>query len=160
MQYILYLCRLFHFMKRISVIAAFVLLCWTTAFPQKKAEFRMWEDSLCNLRDRVMAESDETARLALNEDFMTVLEEVLQMPDAFKFTWDSVKNFSVLASPDNVFKIFTWYVVKNNFDIENFGFIQVYNDARKKYVLYPLYVLPGVPLLHSTSCLLHSTTWS
>ena len=119
MQYILYFCRLFRFMRRISAILMFVLLCWATAFPQKKSDFRMWEDSLCNLRDRVMAESDETARLALNEDFMSLLEEILQMPDAFKFTWDSVKNFSVLASPDNVFKIFTWYVVKNNYDIEN-----------------------------------------
>ena len=81
------------------------------AFPQKKADFRVWEDSLTRLRDQVMAEPDETARLALNEDFMTLLEEVLQKPDAFKFTWDSVENFSVLASPDNVFKIFTWYVV-------------------------------------------------
>ena len=126
-------------LKRVSVILALALMCCTTAFPQKKAEFRMWEDSLVHLRDRVMAESDETTRLALNEDFMTLLEEVLQMPDAFKYTWDSVNNFSVLASPDNVFKIFTWYVVKNNYDIENFGFIHVYNEGRKKHVIYPLY---------------------
>ena len=125
--------------RRILIISALVLLSWTMAFSQKKPDFRVWEDSLVNLRDQVMAESDETTRLALNEDFMTLLEEVLQMPDAFKYTWDSVKNFSVLASPDNVFKIFTWYVVKNNYDIENFGFIHVYNDARKKHVLYPLY---------------------
>ena len=111
--------------KRFLIITSLVLLCQIVAFPQKKADFRMWEDSLVHLRDRVMAEPDETARLALNEDFMTLLEEVLQMPDAFKYTWDSVKNFSVLASPDNVFKIFTWYVVKDNYDIENFGFIHV-----------------------------------
>ena len=125
--------------KRFLIITSLVLLCQMVAFPQKKADFRMWEDSLVHLRDRVMAEPDETARLALNEDFMTLLEEVLQMPDAFKYTWDSVNNFSVLASPDNVFKIFTWYVVKDNYDIENFGFIHVYNESRKKHVLYPLY---------------------
>ena len=126
-------------LKRILGILSLVLLCCTTAFSQKKADFRVWEDSLVHLRDQVMAEYDETTRLALNEDFMSLLEEVLQMPDAFKYSWDSVKNFSVLASPDNVFKIFTWYVVKNNYDIENFGLIHVYNEGRKKHVIYPLY---------------------
>lgn len=99
----------------------------------------MWEDSLIALRDEVVNEPDETLRLALNEDFMTLLEEVLQLPNSFKHTWDSVRNFAVLTSPDNVFKIFTWFVPKNDFSIENFGFIQVYNEARKKYVLFPLY---------------------
>ena len=125
--------------KRTLGILLMALLLCTAGFGQKKTDFRTWEDSLIHLRNEVMAESDETTRLALNEDFMSLLESVLQMPDAFKFTWDSVNNFSVLASPDNVFKIFTWYIVKNNYDIENFGFIQVYNESRKKYVLYPLY---------------------
>lgn len=126
-------------MKRFLVLLACALMSWVTVFPQKTSDFRVWEDSLIHLRNRVMAEADESSRLALNEDFMTLLEEVLQMPDAFKFTWDSVDNFSVLASPDNVFKIFTWQVVKNDFETENFGFIHVYNDARKKHVIYPLY---------------------
>ena len=125
--------------KRIIGILLLAQLLWIPCFGQKKTDFRMWEDSLIHLRNEVMAESDETVRLALNEDFMSLLESVLQMPDAFKFTWDSVNNFSVLVSPDNIFKIFTWYIVKNNYDIENFGFIQVYNESRKKYVLYPLY---------------------
>ncbi len=126
-------------MKRFLVLLACALMSWVTVFPQKTSDFRVWEDSLIHLRNRVMAEADESSRLALNEDFMTLLEEVLQMPDAFKFAWDSVDNFSVLASPDNVFKIFTWQVVKNDFETENFGFIHVYNDARKKHVIYPLY---------------------
>ncbi|MCQ2283825.1 MAG: hypothetical protein MJZ57_02855 [Bacteroidales bacterium] len=118
------------------IVAAFFCI---SGYAQKNSEFRIWEDSLISLRDDVVNEPDETVRLALNEDFMTLLEEVLQMPNSFKHTWDSVQNFAVLASPDNVFKIFTWYVVKADQSIENFGFIQVYNEARKKYVIFPLY---------------------
>lgn len=122
-------------------VLCFVVLAFVgmTSFAQKNSEFRFWEDSLITLRDQVMNESDETSRLALNEDFMTLLEEVLQMPNSFKHTWDSVQNFAVLASPDQVFKIFTWYVVKNDLSVENFGFVQVYNEGRKKFVLFPLY---------------------
>lgn len=127
-------------MKRILCYIILIALCFSSYGQKDKGmEFRIWEDSLIQLRDQVMNEPDETTRLAMNEDFMTLLEEVLQMPNSFKFAWDSVKNFSVLASPDNNFKIFTWYVVKKDYSIDNFGFIQVYNEGRKKYVLFPLY---------------------
>lgn len=127
-------------MKRILCYIILIALCFSSYGQKDKGmEFRIWEDSLIQLRDQVMNEPDETTRLAMNEDFMTLLEEVLQMPNSFKFAWDSVKNFSVLASPDNNFKIFTWYVMKKDYSIDNFGFIQVYNEGRKKYVLFPLY---------------------
>jgi len=109
------------------------------AFAQKHSEFSVWEDSLIVLRDQVMSEPDETARLSLNEDYMTTLETVLQMPGSFEYGWDSLRNIAVLTAPDHSFKIFTWYVIKRNFTYENFGFIQVYNSSRKKYVLFPLY---------------------
>lgn len=108
-------------------------------YSQIKFNFRFWEDSLIRLRDRVMTVYDETEKMALNEDFMNLLESVLLEPNSFKFEWDSVANFSVIASPDKTFKIYTWYLLKNNLSVENFGFLQVYNDSRKKYVIYPLY---------------------
>lgn len=108
-------------------------------FSQKKFDFRFWEDSLIHLRDAVMQNPNELERFALNEDFMNLLEWVLEEPNAFKFTWDSVRNFSVTTSPDKFFKLYTWYVTKDNLSVENFGFLQLYNDSRKKYVLYPLY---------------------
>ncbi len=127
-------------MKRAFCYIILLVVCFSSyAQKDKDYGFRVWEDSLIQLRDQVMAEPDETTRLSMNEDFMTLLEEVLQMQNSFKFAWDSVKNFSVLAAPDNTFKIFTWYVVKKDYSVENFGFIQVYNEGRKKFVLFPLY---------------------
>lgn len=130
-------------MKR---LLSFVILfaCAVCGYSQKHNEFRFWEDSLIVLRDQVINEPDETTRLELNEEFMSLLESVLQMPKSFEYTWDSVRNFSVLSSPDNVFKIFTWYVMKQDYSVENFGFIQVYNEGRHKYVLFPLYDKRGV----------------
>ena len=110
------------------------MFCCFSAYSQKTNKFQVWEDSLISLRNEVMNEPNETTRLELNEEFMTTLEYVLQMPYSFKHPWDSVKNFAVLNSPDGLFKIFTWYVVKKDYSIENFGFIQVYNEQRKKYV--------------------------
>ncbi len=125
-------------MRRFFCYIIFII-SFLSVSAQKSSEFRFWEDSLIRLRDQVMDEPNETTRLEMNEEFMSLLEEVLQMPNSFNHTWDSVRNFSVLSSPDNVFKIYTWYVEKKDFSVENFGFIQVYNANRYKYVLFPLY---------------------
>jgi len=122
-------------------ILLFILLITNSlgSFAQKKFDFRFWEDSLINLRNSVLYTPDETKRISLNEEFMSLLEFVLQEKDAFSFDWSAVTNFSVLTSPDNLFKLFTWYIIKDNFTYENFGFIHIYNADRKKYILYPLY---------------------
>lgn len=125
-------------MKRILFVISFVTISFSGVC-QKNFDFHFWEDSLANLRQRVLYSPTEEERLSLNEDFMTLLESILLEKNAFKFKWDSTKNFSVVASPDNLFKIFTWYVLKDDYTYENFGFIHLYNEHRKKYVIYPLY---------------------
>lgn len=121
-------------------ILAFLICCAIfSVYGQKKFDFRYWEDSLIRLRTQVLATPLESDRVSLNEDFMNLLDKLLQEKGSEKFTWDSVRNFSVLISPDNLFKIFTWQVDKDDNSTENFGFIQVYNDGRKKHVVYPLY---------------------
>ena len=105
---------------------------------QKNFDFRYWEDSLVRLRENVLSAPREVERYSLNEDFMNLLDFILNQKNAFKFQWDSVKNFSVLTAPDKSFKIFTWHVPKDDYTVENFGFIHIYNEGRKKYVLYPL----------------------
>lgn len=126
-----------------KIIILFTLLaCCLSVFSQRQkrgVDFREWEDSLIQLRDRVMSGATETERLSLNEDFMYQLEQVLQMDGSFKFGWDSVKNFAVVTSPDKLFRIFTWYIMKDDYSYENFGLLQVYVDQRKHYSVIPLY---------------------
>ena len=122
-----------------ALILIFLITNTFSGFSQKKIDFEFWEDSLINLRFQAMSAPTELERLALNEDFMNLLESIIWEPNSFKFTWDSVRNFSVVASPDNLFKLYTWHIEKDDLTVENFGFLQVYNDNRKKYVIYPLY---------------------
>src|SRR5574344_1149837 len=120
-------------MKKL-ILPLLLMTIGSSVFAQKNFDFRFWEDSLIRLRDNVVSASTEVERYTLNEDFMSVLESVLTEKNSFKFAWDSVHNFSVIASPDKLFKIFTWYVVKDDYSVENFGFIHVYNAGRKKYI--------------------------
>ncbi|MDR2978878.1 MAG: hypothetical protein LBV02_00305 [Bacteroidales bacterium] len=113
-------------------------LCHLSTFSQK-FDFTFWEDSLVRIRDEVVNCPDETQRFSLNEDFMNLLEMVLLAPKSFDYAWKNSTNFAVLESPDKLFKLFTWHVLKNNRSVENFGFLHVYNDSRKKFVIFPLY---------------------
>ena len=128
-------------MKKWSLFLLTLLMA-LSVFGQRKGkgcDFEYWADSLDRLRVEAMTARTEVERYGLNDDFMNLLELTLQEDNSFKFGWDSVKNFSVLASPDKLFKIFTWFIYKDDFTVENFGFIQVYNDGRKKFEVYPLY---------------------
>ena len=69
-------CIFAHFFMKKIICYIILSILFTFSYGQKKSEFQVWEDSLIHLRDQVMAEPDETTRLALNEDFMTLLEEV------------------------------------------------------------------------------------
>lgn len=128
-------------MRKYIILSLLIVCCGTILGQRQKRgnHFRQWEDSLIVLRDDVMNGATETERLSRNEDFMYLLENVLQMDGSFKHGWDSVKNFSVIASPDNLFKIFTWYIIKDDYSYENFGIMQVYVSDRKHYNVIPLY---------------------
>lgn len=128
-------------MRRYIIIIG-ILVCCLLSYGQRQKkgfDFRLWEDSLITLRDEVMNAPTENDRLSRNEDFMYLLESVLQEDGSFKFQWDSVKNFSVTASPDKLFKVFTWYVIRDDYSYENFGLLQVYSAQRKHYMVFPLY---------------------
>lgn len=130
------MCR---FVKMKKGLLLFLFFFPLYIFPQNHFDFRFWEDSLVRLRDQVLNCPDETQRFSLNEDFMNLLEWVLLEPKSFNYSWSRASNFAVIKSPDNLFKLFTWHVPKNNRSVENFGFLHVYSDGRKKFIIYPLY---------------------
>lgn len=124
-------------MKRL--LSLFIILNIITGIhAQKTTDFRYWEDSLIQLRDKTIYAATELERYQANEDFMNLMEMVLNKQNSFEHKWDSVKNFSVLKSPDGKFKIFTWAIALKDHTVENFGFLQVRNDKRGKYIVYPL----------------------
>jgi hypothetical protein len=123
--------------KTVSLFLFLFLSC--SFFGQDNVFFKYWEDSLIVLRNNSINASNDIEKLQKNEDFMNLLEEILEEKDSFKYNWSTTSNFSVVTSSDKQLKIFTWNVMKKDFSCENFGFLQVYNENRKKYILYPLF---------------------
>ena len=69
-------------MKRIFCLI--IAICAVaTICAQKQPDFRRWEDSLIQLRSKAIGAGTELERYQANEDFMILLEQVLNEPGSF-----------------------------------------------------------------------------
>ena len=71
-----------------------------------------------------------------NNQVLDIMRELMQEPDAFSVNYDSLKQISVLNSPDEKLRIFTWNIMFQDMTNKFFGFIQYMNNDQ--YFLYEL----------------------
>lgn len=104
---------------------------------QQAKSMNILQDSLIKLSNTIRATQKDEDKLALNGKFVKELVELLKTPNSFAFTFDSLKNVSVIPSPDKTFKIFSWYVELENGTYRYYGAIQM-NTNGSALKLYPL----------------------
>jgi len=96
----------------------------------------LYQDSLTQLgKDFVNGEVD-IDRKAANYHFIKTLVTALKTPNSFLFRFDSVKTISILNSPDNRFRIFSWHIINMDGSYRFYGAIQMNTGGALK--LYPL----------------------
>lgn len=93
----------------------------------RDAEIRMM-----GLGHTMMFSYDESQRLLCSRNFLITLSRALRINGSYHYRFDSLEYVSVLYSPDNVFRIFTWNVALNNETYHNFGVIQLNPEYIKK----------------------------
>jgi hypothetical protein len=86
----------------------------------RDAEIRM-----TGLGEKMISSYDEGERLLCGRSFLITLSRSLRIKNSYYYRFDSLKNVSILYSPDNVFRIFTWNVALNDETFHNFGVIQL-----------------------------------
>ena len=89
--------------------------------------------NLAQLRKNVIEAPTEKARLAANEDFIDLLQTVLNRPESFEWSFDSLKYTAVLQSPDEAFRMYNWNVPLDNNTHRYFCYIQ-YRDKKEKTI--------------------------
>ncbi len=87
--------------------------------------------------DIVGGDSDEQRIKACWHTFRT-FDTLLQIPESFNYAWDSLRlrTISVITSPDNKFRLYTWNLVLQNGNFKNFGYLQVRKGSDIE--IYPL----------------------
>ena len=126
-------------MNKLLIIKVIILTCLNT-FGQKGniSLIKEYEDTLKIIAHEMMYADIEKDRRIANNGFITNLNEVLQYEKSFKFPFDSLKTISIVESPDKKFRIFTWFLEKDNETYEYYGIVHYYNRIRKKYEIITL----------------------
>ncbi len=79
----------------------------------------------------MITSTDEQERLTSAYHFVKNFVKALRIENSYFYNFDTIKNISVLPSPDNVFRIITWNLALNNQSYRNYGVIQLNPDYLK-----------------------------
>lgn len=95
------------------------------------------QDSLAELGYTMYNEPSEPERLEANFTFVKTLVTALKVPYSYAFPFDSLTMVSILKSPDDSFRIFSWHVQLNDGSYLYYGTIQL-NTPDGRLKMYPL----------------------
>lgn len=101
----------------------------------------VWQDSLLHLGTTMFQSKAEAERLEKNFVFVKTLVSSLKEPHAYLFNFDKLQMISVLRSPDDKFRIFSWNIPLHDGSYLYYGALQVKTKDGK---------LKLVPLLDKT----------
>jgi hypothetical protein len=112
------------------------LLAQHSSNNSNEKRLRVFQDTLERLGKKIINSSEELERKNANYNFIKTFTSALKVPGSFKFGFDSVKSFTILRSPDNKFRIFTWHVMNQDGSYRFYGTIQMNTEG--PLVMYPL----------------------
>ena len=96
-----------------------------------------FQDSLIRISDDMFNASTTGERFAKNAVFIKTLVNSLKTHTSFSYPFDSLKRISIVKSPDNAFRLITWFVPLDDGTYRFFGTIQM-GTKDGKLKLYPL----------------------
>lgn len=90
-----------------------------------KLQLNKFQDTLVNLSEEIFATKDNLSRFERNTSFVKKLINTLKINNSFDFDFDSLKRVTILKSPDNSFRLITWYVPTDEGTYRFYGTIQM-----------------------------------
>jgi hypothetical protein len=96
-----------------------------------------FQDTLVKISKATTAETFDVKKLELNGKFVKTLVDALKTPHSFGFSFDSLKNVSIIKSPDQAFRVISWYLLLENGTYRYYGAIHM-NSNNGPLKLFPL----------------------
>ncbi len=116
-------------MKRLLIIGLFLIARPLFIFAQDESanrkQLNFFQDSLKHLGYTFINDEIDVHRKSANYQFIKTLVSALKIPNSFLFPFDSVKAISILNSPDNRFRIFSWHIINMDGSYRFYGAVQM-----------------------------------
>jgi hypothetical protein len=129
-------------MRIIAKYVALALLIWQPLFSQAKGKdttgfffLQEEEKKLALLAPLITSGETDSLRSATALHLYKRLDSLLRIPSGYYFPFDSLKEktVSILRSPDDKFRIFTFNQISTNGDFRNFGLLQMADDEHSVF---------------------------
>ncbi|WP_293306663.1 hypothetical protein [Pedobacter sp. UBA5917] len=120
-----------------NILLVLALLSFNLKAQQGSNKLAVFQDTLRKISSKVVDAQSDAQKLEINGKFVKTLVEALKTPNSYAFAFDSLKNISVIKSPDQAFRILSWYVQLENGTYRYYGAIQM-NTKSGPLKLYPL----------------------
>jgi hypothetical protein len=115
-----------------------------------------YQDTLQKAAHLIYSAQNNAGRVEENARFVKTLVNALKISHSFQFGFDSLKQISILKSPDRAFRIFSWQVPQDDGSYRFFGAIQMpTSDGKLK--LYPL--IDGTENFKDTNIITDPKNW-
>lgn len=125
-------------MRRYFLVFCFISVLLGAASGQNLQKMNVWQDSLLHLGNQMFSNNlAEAERLESNFKFVKALVSALQEPNAFFYRFDRLEMISILDSPHEDFRIFSWNIPLQDGSYLYYGAIQ-HKMAGGKLKLTPL----------------------
>lgn len=116
-------------MARITAILTLTLFVTMSATAQRAPKqpaltIEQYEDSLAVLSSSVLNDTAQANRVDNSKLVEALLIKALKLPKSFEYSFDQLESVSILISPDNAFRIFTWQVFVDDNHYKYGGVIQ------------------------------------
>lgn len=100
---------------------------------QDKVRMQGYQSRLGALIERVAEAPTDNERYLASAEAVELLSAALDEEDSERWKWELPNYASVLTSPDGLFRVFTWAVVRDNGEFECFGAVQFYNEKEEEF---------------------------
>ena len=107
-------------------------------FGQNQEDFTVLEQKLNKKALAIIDFHQNAERLEQNNKLYDLFLETLHKDGSFDYPFDSLETISVLRSPDEKFRIITWYLPLVNGYYEYYGFFQIKDKSANKKKIYEL----------------------
>tara|TARA_B100001540_G_scaffold130125_1_gene115956 strand:+ start:2745 stop:3641 length:897 start_codon:yes stop_codon:yes gene_type:complete len=127
-------------MRKILLINICIILS-CSSFAQKGNQklIAEYEDTLTIIANKITHGATEKEKKEANEAFIKNLTEVLSYSKSFKFSFDKLPpTISRIISPKKNFRIFTWFIQKDDKSYTYYGVLHYYNKKDKRYKIIKL----------------------
>ncbi len=144
-------------MRKVRVIIFVILSFDVCVLYSQNYNMQGFELILKPLMEQMFSASTDNERFSANEKFISNLEDALNFERSFNYDFPTLRNINILTSSDRQFRVFTWAIMSESGEFENFGFIQS-RDKKGEYIVYRLFD-KSEDIFHPETAKLNDSLW-